>query len=417
MKDKRFNFLSILLLLPVAICCSLTKDDSPYGVEGNEGSIAVLTLSVKTPPPTKSAGGDFDIEKMYVYVFRAVGDPSLNILDTYGEFDTFGDSFKISTSTGKKHIYVIANGDEGTAAVAKAVKKESDLLSQMTRFEDNHLGSLLMVGSGSHDGNYEPTLVPGNGEGNLISAELRRICAKVSIGQIIADFYSPALTECDLRVSRVFLMNVPKEVPLINGNHKDALGPECAYPEGFRKSPDAPHYYYYVIPGNDGFYNWAPPYNYATGRVEVSEEAEELTCRNFGHGAYLYTFPSSGREPLAGNTLDIRDSFYSYPNCSANNADFSRDETTRLVIETGLDIGDGNGERIMYYSISIPHLQPNYAYNINRVILRHPGFDDPYNPDVFLSCLYEVTVSEWYEGIIQSNLNNTSTDDPHSFEF
>lgn len=420
MKDKHLNnhLLVLLPLLGLLLSCSEMKEDLPFGTSGQGGdSIALLTLDVSGPPATKTTGPDTGIDKLYVYIFRVTGDPTLNIMDTYGEFDSTGKSLSLSTSTGKKHIYLIANGDSGTDEVAKRVKKESDLLSQITKFEDNLPGSLLMTGSGQRDGNFEPVLVPGNGEANHITAELRRICAKVTVGEIVADFLSPAVRQSDLRVKRVFLMNVPKEVPLINGNHKDVLGHEGASPEGFVKSPDAPHYYYYTIPGNDGFFNWAPPYNYLSGQVEVSGEAKDLTYKEFGQEAYLYTSPGSGRDPLPLNTLAVKENFYSYPNCSANNKDFSRDETTRLVIETGLDLGDGEGEKTLYYSISIPYLQPNYVYNISRVILRHPGFEDPYNPEVFLSCQYSVSVSDWYNAQIYSSLNQTSTDDPSCFEF
>ena len=65
-----------------------------------------------------------------------------------------------------------------------------------------------------------------------------------------------------------------------------------------------------------------------------------------------------------------------------------------------------------YYPLSIPYIQPNYAYTIGDVKIKRLGSLDPFTPVSTAECTFTVKVRDWDAGDIIGEFNNeTSGDD------
>ena len=414
------SFLRALLipgiLLPGLLhSCKKTEDPSQCGDEST--SSAMMQIGVECAPLSKAGSVQEDrINTLSLLVFRVEGETRENPLEIYHRVDGTtlsggqnGElSFLLGCTTGKKHIYAVANialDDEKGLAITN----ESDLEELLAPYTSNTTDNLVMVGSGSCNGNFEPVLKPGLDHDNLIRISLRRLCSKIIIGSIIPDFGTEAATFGKVSLKRIFLLNVPKRTRLLNGDHLDVLGRYAPTPDEVLLAPDAPHFYDFPAPspdnGDDGLWNHVSAEDVQEGNISLSKEAEAL-------GAWS---PSSSKGTLCDNGRKFNLSgdkvLYGYPNSSTPSSSSSiRDETTKVVLEVEFKFASGNAARTLYYPISIPYMQPHYCYRISSVTLRKLGSEDP---NVTLDesyCNFILTIAPWIQGEITGSYNGTSSE-------
>ena len=415
---KKFHLAALAAATAILYTTSCLKDNTAGpgdGPSAEKGEPAEISLTINSAPGTKSAGeGDFFTVEVFVFDGDSNSD-SFGVLEGYAtaasaDITANSATLALTVSTGVKHIYVIANG---TIYVKNDVGTESELLEAASRMDDNSC-YFVMVGA------KEQTLV--SSSVNNVAITCRRLVSKVTLGTIVSDFTSPMLRKQHFTVDRIYLMNVPRQVPYVNGGVQDVMGQsnrstafvsgDSNYPAGFVGASTGTGtlpYYKYPVPANNntsnsGFYNWydASSFSYGETEVEVDETVADLTC--YGYEEDPITL-SSGQ----ANALAVNHNFYTYPNSSPVAANATTiDNTTKLVIETTLDVGDGY--RKFYYPISIPYTQPNYHYTINNVTIKRVGSTNPALPVTKADCSFTVTIADWDTGEIVGQYNNETSE-------
>jgi len=252
------------------------------------------------------------------------------------------------------------------------------------------------------------------------------------VGSIIGDLSSPALRNCRFWVKRIYLINVPKQCKYVNGDCSDVFGTGATalsngVPEGFSGASGLP-YYVYETPsassGADGFYNWSDPSAWTEGStMELDDDPEQLaglTSVSFTEAeGKIYQEPNASIPANNGNRVSVERDFYCYPNSSVpekiSDGDLNSkvDYTTKLVVETEVTIS--GKDHTYYYPISIPYVQPNYAYTISSITLKRLGSTDPFHTVTTADCTFSLSVREWDEGSISGD-NNGETDEEGDFE-
>ncbi len=401
-----------------------------------ETDIASLTLKIKSnlatkaTPDTQATEEEIKINTIDLFIFdMKEGSISEGMLEAYKQVSfSDGDEIKVTmnSTTGKKRIYAVANAgsnayDGGTFNLSKTVETEEDLLSSISKFSENALSDFIMVGSASTtvDGEAsEPVLEAGNAASNNITIEVKRLVSRIKIGSIKGDFTAPGLREKDFEVKRIYLMNVAKQAGYVNGSWKDVFGDEARgtitdAPEGFISAAEVGKYYAYATPAANstqanGFWNWMDHTTFHEGDpVVLSDDSavKDLTLKEYSGDQGLIYSSDEARTVLSANTMTLNEYFYAYPNSSVPAEEMEDvDMTTKLVIETQITI---DSEPVTYYyPLSIPYLQPNYAYTIGTVTIHRLGSKDPFHPVSTANCTFTITVRDWDTGEIVGKYNN-----------
>ncbi len=446
MKKSFLFFAALAAILSLSSC---KKDFTPTPESGqNETSRqpARITVSVQGAPVTKAdiatRNNEDRLNTVEVYVFDAqTGSITNGMLESYKkaeDAEILGEQHNnakvtFNATTGKKHIYVVANAGNNyavtpAAALAQTIATEEEFLATISRFNENAIASgsvatsLLMVGGS------ENVLTQGE---NNIDISLRRLVARVKIEKITGGFTSPALQSSTFTVKKLYLVNVAKQAKMVNGDWSDVFGTESGntalpdghllWPEGFIANGTM-KYYKYAVPsvgdGNDGFWNWMTPANFVNGTTTsdsfLSTDTNVRLMTQFttsgGEGVLYGTGANASHNYLPGKF------FYAYPNASPaerNNSE-TPDYTTKLVIETEISV---HGKTVTsFYPISIPYLQPNYAYTIENVTLTRLGSNNPFIPVTTAECTFSIVVSDWHTGVITGKYNNETTPGTGIFE-
>ena len=398
--------------------CNKESDIQPVNEKAREANIS---LSILSAPATKALETENKLNTVEVFIFdNEPTSSSLGYLESYkkagvDDFPTASSAtLKFNATTGKKHIYVLANA---VSTIGETVSTESALKTKFSELKDNSAGNFIMVGGA------EVTLV--SSQENDIALTCRRLVSKVSFGKIKGSFESPGLRRLSFKINRVYLMNVPKQAKFVNGSADDVFGtlgttaltegtnyPSIFQPALKEGSTFLP-YYYFNPPAKsssaaNGMYNFFQETTFnSTQSVTLDNTASELTTENISSGVI---YPSEETE----TTIAVNKNFYTYPNsvkASAN--DNTIDYTTKLVIETTLNIN--GADKKYYYPISLPYTQPNYLYNIDNVIIKRLGSDNPALPVTKAVCDFTVTVKDWDTGTIVGQFNNETSSG--NFEF
>ncbi|GEM_PF-1614962 len=441
LKAKHPNLLDYVMIFVVG-CATLlgaaacNKESGPTPAEEPLSDMATLNLKVKSTTQTKATPdtqvleAEAKINSIDLFIFdMEEGSLSEGMLEAYKKVTLQeGDEASVSmnSTTGKKRIYAIANAGTNAAGgssfdLAKTVETEEDLLSSISKFSENALGDFIMVGSASttvEGQQKEPVLEAGNAAANNITIEVKRLVSRVKIGSIKGDFTAPGLREKTFEVKRIYLMNVAKQANYVNGSWKDVFGDETrgtvtAAPEGFKAAVEVGKYYAFAAPAANstdanGMWNWMDHLTFNQGDpVILSDDAavKALTLKEYTGDEGLIYSSDSERTVLEGNTMTLGEYFYAYPNSSVPGAEMEDvDMTTKLVIETQITI---DSEPITYYyPLSIPYMQPNYAYTIGNVTIHRLGSKDPFHPVSTANCTFTVTVRDWDTGEIVGKYNN-----------
>jgi len=442
-----FILVSLIFFFTAFGTTSCNKDNGPTAIE--ETAVeeqASLTLKIKgnmqtkADPDTQIKEGEATINTIDLFIFdMEEGSLSEGMLEAYKKVTVSGTdetTIKMNSTTGKKRIYAVANAATnanggGSFELAKTVETEEDLLSSISKFSENALSDFIMVGSASTvvEGEAkEPVLEAGAAAANNITIEVKRLVSRIKIGSIKGDFTAPGLREKDFVVKRIYLMNVAKQANYVNGSWKDVFGDEqrgtiTEAPEGFKAAVEVGKYYAYAAPTAnssqpDGFWNWMDHTTYQEGTPVVlsnDEAVKALTLKEYTADQGLIYSSDQAKTPLEGNTMNLGEYFYAYPNSSVPATKMEDvDMTTKLVIETQITI---DSEPITYYyPLSIPYLQPNYAYTIGTVTIHRLGSKDPFHPVSTANCSFTITVQDWDTGEIVGQFNNEVEGSEGDFE-
>lgn len=424
------------LMVSFSSCTDKLQPDNEIKISPEDDK-ADLELHIGGLPDTKATdtatrNGEDNIRTASVYVFDADEKSSMfGLLEAYKEAedataDRISVSISLTATTGKKHIYVVGNDgvnmNSGAKTLSETITTEEELKAAISDFSDNAGKSFVMVGA------TEASLVPGHAKQNILNLNLRRLVARISIGDIIGDFDSPALRQSRFWVKRVYLVNVPKQAKYINGDYTDAFGSGATAPKdapaGFLRSGDLP-YYAYVAPAENasenGFYNWADPGKWTESSTLEIESTKKnvpvLTSLGITENkGKLYEENGAAIHAIAGHKLTLNQDFYCYPNSSVpfvveegmTEDQIKVDYTTKLVVETEVTINKKN--YTYYYPISIPYVQPNYAYKIGSITLKRLGSKDPFHPVSSAECDFSITVKPWEAGEIGGKDNGKDSD-------
>ena len=425
------------LWLVAALCIvSCNKDTGIKTEEPSAEQTASLTLRVKSNIPTKATPDthttedEVKINTIDLFIFdMQEGSMSEGMLEAYKRVSLSDDDeavIKMNSTTGKKRIYAVTNAGVnayggGSSDLANTIETEEDLLASISKFSDNALSDFIMVGSAAtlvEDEKTEPVLEAGNAAANNITIEVKRLVSRIKIGSIKGDFTAPGLRKKDFEVKRIYLMNVAKQANYVNGSWKDVFGDETrgtvtTAPEGFVAATEVGKYYAFATPSAnsaqaDGFWNWMDHTTFEEGdQVALSDDAavKALTLKEYSGDEGLIYSSDSDRTVLEGNTMTLGEYFYAYPNSSVPAGEMEDvDMTTKLVIETQITI---DSETLTYYyPLSIPYLQPNYAYTIGTVTIHRLGSKDPFHPVSTANCTFTITVQDWDTGEIVGKYNN-----------
>ena len=410
---------AVTLLLPS--CGKTPLDKTPLSEDSPEGMI-VVSVSPESGAPTKAAASavsgasaESAISTLQVFVFYAENNSGLGQslggkeTDKYITFTgTDGSrSATLTTTTGKKRVYAIAN-----APRLQNVVSESDLRGRVLTLGDNLLEAtggrlgLTMAGAyGYLSGNApvnvsssDVTVLPytqgSDASITTIPISLHRLSARIELQKIDVDFSGTWLEGLEFTLKEVYLKNIPNSVHA-TGQNADLLVAEGCWSN--RLTPTASPV--------DG----------------ASKDIKPLVYESFGAGLSCNT--------AAGASTAVNSFFYCYPNPNTTDATAPTwsQRRTRLVIHgvisgTNAALGtDFSTPKDVYYPISIAapenyiaagegetsttpassatHSQivGNHKYVINKVTITSLGKSDDTNDDIFVSgkAKVEVSVQDW----------------------
>ena len=255
---------------------------------------ATLPIASKVTDPSPES--ESHLSGIQVFVFDVSG-----LLEVSGASESR--SLSLRCRSGQKTVWVLAN-----APHPGPISRISDLESAVSRLSDNVPGRLVMAGS-------RPLTVLSDMAG---SVTVERLCAKVTVGSITKAFTSPVLQARELRIHRIYMINVAADRP-----YGTAAGPSSWY-----------------------------------NRMGYQGDCLALLCDEVGQEA--------------APVLTGSHTFYVYPNDSdsdARGAPWSP-RHTRLVIDASI------GEESCFYAIDLPFLESNHAYELQNIILTRPGAPD-----------------------------------------
>ena len=177
---------SILLTLPLCAC-------QEEGLR-TTGQLSI-SISAALPGETRTTGaspaGESRINGLQVFVF----DPDGRLESSAS---SSSDTVRLRCRYGEKHIWAVAN-----APALSSVATLQDLLSSVSRLDDNAPASLVMAGD-------RPLTVDSD---QSVTVPVSRLCAKVVVGRITKAFTSEILQGRRLTLRRIYLTNVAGDRP------------------------------------------------------------------------------------------------------------------------------------------------------------------------------------------------------------
>lgn len=250
-------------------------------------------------------------------------------LETHRRFSQ-GKELKLQATAGKREIFAILNMDEHDFS---AVCTKSDLLSSVSRLEENKDGRFHMTGF---------RIVELKEGGNLLDITVRRFAARVKLKKITRGFSPKALAKQDFVIKEVFLSNAIRQ-------------------SGFSSD---------YMPSEDDFVN----------KLGVTDTRFDYWLRR-----------RIDRALVQNESFDTEQVLYTYPNpftIDAQEGPFTA-RNTKLVVHASLD-----GESC-YYVIALGALERNKSYEISELTLTRRGTDTPEEGMDLSGCEFKFSVSPW----------------------
>ena len=173
---------------------------------------------------------------------------------------------------------------------------------------------------------------------STVTIDVTRIVSRVILKQVTRNFTSPALADLEFKINEIYLLNVAGDT-----NYWLTDKPE----------------------------SWINAKRYDGTLPELTHDDTEA---NIVNGDY---WPMTCR-------------YYAYPNDSEDSTDENWcPRRTRLVLKTTL------GDKVYYYPITLPELEPNKSYEIENLTITRPGSDNPDKPVTFQEATFDINVLPW----------------------
>lgn len=300
------------------------------------GESAELTVSVRSPLTKATEVSAEDEASVNTLQVLVFNGESL---DAYGMVS--GEtSLKLSCTAGRRTVYAVVNAAEELSGITS----KAEFLKRGSLLEDNATDSFVMTGQ------KEVTLP----QATDVDIEVSRIAARVVIRKITSALEG-ALADAEFSVDGIYLINVA-------GEQKSLMAPDEAI-------------------ASDGLW---------LNRMHGEKALEHLTSDTL-EGVSL-----KGRKSYEKTHM-----FYAYPNPTEEDFFHGTEEGkewsarhTRLVVEATI------GGETHWFPLTMPVMQANRSYEINELVIRHIGSDDPDTPVSSSEVTFSVTVRDWTQVIV-----------------
>ncbi len=308
-----------------AISCAAVFTSCQKEVGDNLTSEEKVTLNVKIPlPETKALEGinETAIRNYQAFLFKEDG-----TIEDYANQSS--PDISLDCTTGSKTVVVVAN-----APSLGDVMDYETLLTKTSRLADNALDAFIM------EGKTGVTIL--SKQNVTVEVVLVRKVARVQLVSLQLAIDMPQYSSKPFKVSSVYLINVPSEIPYFN----------------------------------DSALSWSNKFEY------VPEDDNSLLYDD------MEDFEITSETPYT-----FQNAFY----CYANNTSADTFNTewaprkTRLVVEATL------GDERYYYPVTLPPLGNNRTYEVTLVITR-PGAKTPDSMVDKFAMGVECVVKDWDRG-------------------
>lgn len=362
-----------------AACCALAlaacqKNAPENAVPDGEGVVFLQVTAPDAPEAcvTKVAGGstqdnnESKVNTLQVFIFRNNGaTPAGNPIEA-DKYVSGTSSTTLNSLTGDKKIWAVVN-----APRLYHVATEDALMKQVSLLKENTSTNLVMTGSQETTvlqyNNSSPTV----GAITPVSISVNRLCARVGVHTVAADFTGTSLEGASLSIKEVYLINVVNSVRL----------------DGTPRS---------VTELNTGslWYNL----------TQLGNTADEALVNNTSKILKEGDLSLSVNTASASTGTDVNKYFYVYPNVSTVKSDdpSASARLTRLILHTYISGSTIEGHD-SYYSLNIPvfgsgkTIERNHIYDISKITITNEGSPNPPPfPDMeFGKASASVTVGTW----------------------
>lgn len=260
------------------------------------------------------------------------------ILESYGHSDGNAVSLLLAKSH-RLNVCLVANAPEGSVCKFPAI---GQFASSVSDFADNAYGGFVMSSGIMEDRPCEDAVCP-----------LSRLACRIHLQTVIPAFVTPELAASGVTLDRVFLINVAGE---------------CHYD---------------LSPSGSGWRNRLYPDN------SLSPFERESYCTEYGIAI------------KDASPIDVSASLYCYPNPVDNGveADTEPDwspRNTRLVIQLSVD-GCPN-----YYPVTLPAMNCNREYVIEKAVLNGYGTDEPDKAVSRTGMDFAINITPWTTNNIEN---------------
>ena len=377
-KNLIFSIWAALAVMGMA-SCNRQEEAIPLPKDVSDAETGLVHIQVNAPAApgilTKVDGtapqkdNERKVNSLQVFIFKKNGDvPASNPLEA-DKYVSDATSTILNSLTGAKSIWAVVN-----APRLYGIRTEKQLMETVSTLSENRADNLVMTGQSS--ANVLQYNASDNGNvGNItpVSIGVERLCARISLHSVAANFSGTSLEDASLSLLEAYLINVPASCTL-DGTPLSAgeLGHDTAW------------------------------YNFRQLGASADEQLLNDTHKLLRESGLSFSIDPT--DATVGTTVDKY--FYVYPNVSTAKSDEVSPSArmTRLILHMYIGATkDGRAARDSYYSFNIPvfgsgkTIERNHIYNISKITITNEGSPvPPPFPDMeYGKVNATVTVGEW----------------------
>ena len=373
--------ISIYVLVAFAtlgvVACNRQVEKLPLSQAASETGLVQIQVTPPDAPEllTKVDGNatqnnnERKVNTLQVFVFRKNGsEPAGNPLET-DKYVSGTTTTTLNTLTGDKTVWALVN-----APRLYDVRTEKTLMEKVSYLTENRADNLVMCGQAfTHVVQYNAST--GGNVGSITPLELTvsRLCARISLHTVAADFRGTSLEGATLTVLEAYVINVPASIRL-DGTPLSAS----------------------QLNSGSAWYNFR--------KLGTSADEQSLNDTNKMLKESGLSMSVNTSDPLVGTAVDKH--FYVYPNVSTVKSDDESPSArmTRLILHVYIGAtADGRDGRDSYYSFNIPvygsgkTLEGNHIYDISKITITSEGspVPPPFADMEYGKVSASITIGEW----------------------
>lgn len=375
---RKKTIIYVWVALATILACKRQAEELPHTLPA-PAETGLVHIQVDTPDAperiTKVEGSatqnsnERKVNTLQVFVFKKNGtEVASNPLET-DKFVSGTSATTLNTLTGSKSIWAVVN-----APRLYSIRTEKDLMETVSVLKENRADNLVMCGQVQANVLQYNASTSGN-VGNItpVGITVSRLCARISLHTIAADFSGTSLEGATLTLLEAYLINVPASVRL-DGTPLSAseLSSGAAW------------------------------YNFRRAGTSADELLLNDTNKILKESGLSINVSTS--DALVGTAVDKY--FYVYPNVSGVKSDDESPSArmTRLILHMYLGAtADGREGRDCYYSFNVPvygsgkTIEGNHIYDISKITITSEGSPvPPPFPDMeYGKVSASIVIGEW----------------------